>query len=354
MESMTVRLQDVAALAGVSVPTASRVVSGSDYPVAADLRERVERAVAELDYVPNAQARALLHGNDGSVGVLVGDVGDPYFSELVHGVQTVAGPRHLLVTICSTDRDPHRELEYFRLLQANRAAVVIVAGSGLLDADYRRELGSRERSFTAAGGRVVRIGHSEDVEQPGPRASGGRESGSAPRVLVDNARGARLLAEHLVALGHRRIGVIAGQANLASTVERLAGLQEVVGAAGGSLSVRHVSQDREGGHAGAQALLTDGPDLTALVGTADQMAIGAMAHLRALGRSVPADVSVAGFNDISVARDLSPSLTTVRLPLREMGAAALTMALGDPDEMTRGWEFETELIVRESTGPVRT
>lgn len=332
---MAVRLQDVAARAGVSLPTASRVLSGSDYPVAEALRARVEEAARDLDYVPNAQARALMHGSEGTVGVLVGDVGDPYFSELVHGIHTVAGPMHLMVTTCSTDRDVDRELEYFRLLQAHRTAVVIVAGSGLLDPEYRAGLAARARSFTQSGGRVVHIGHPEET---------------LDRVLVDNVAGARRLAEHLVERGHRHLGVIAGQANVASTEDRLTGLRDVIRAAGGSLVVRHGRQDRDGGWSGAEALLDSAPDLTALVGTADQMAIGALAHLRASGRTVPGRIAVAGFNDIAVARDLSPSLTTVRLPLREMGAAAMTMALRPHHEgVPAVHEFDAELIIREST-----
>ncbi|WP_277050577.1 LacI family DNA-binding transcriptional regulator, partial [Ruania albidiflava] len=181
-------LRDVAHRAGVSVPTASRVLSGSDYPVAQNLRARVVEAARELDYVPNAQAQALLRGDPRTVGVLVGTVDDPYFSEIVNGVQDVATAQHLLVTICNTDRDIDRELEYFRLLQAHRTGYVIVAGSGLVDPRYVAEMGSRIRSFTASGGRAVAIGHPQ-VE--------------VDRVVTDNTGGAEQLGRHLTALGHR-------------------------------------------------------------------------------------------------------------------------------------------------------
>src|SRR5699024_3948609 len=103
---MAVTLKDVAQRAGVSVPTASRVLSGSSYPVVSEQRERVEEAAHELDYVPNAQAQGLLRGNTGTIGVLVGDVGDPYFSEIVNGIHERATAENLLVTICHTERDP--------------------------------------------------------------------------------------------------------------------------------------------------------------------------------------------------------------------------------------------------------
>src|SRR5690625_2366097 len=99
---MSVNLKDVAKRAGVSVPTASRVLSGSDYPVLPELRRRVQDAATELDYVPNAQAQGLLRGNTGMIGVLAGDVGDPYFSEMVNGIHDRATAENLLVTICHT------------------------------------------------------------------------------------------------------------------------------------------------------------------------------------------------------------------------------------------------------------
>jgi len=334
---MAVNLRDVAHRAGVSVPTASRVLSGSDYPVAQNLRTRVLEAARELDYVPNAQAQALLRGDPRTVGVLVGTVDDPYFSEIVNGVQDVATARSLLVTICNTDREIDRELEYFRLLQAHRTGYVIVAGSGLVDPRYVTEMGARIRSFTASGGRAVAIGHPQ-VE--------------VDRVVTDNTGGAEQLGRHLTGLGHRQVGVLVGVASVSSTVERLTGLRSAVEAAGGVLHLRHGSPTRDSGYAGAGELLAAHPEITALVGTADQMAIGALSWLREHDRPVPEQVSVAGFNDIAVSRDLE--LTSVRLPLRQMGATALQIALAPaPGDALVQTELPTELVVRATTGPVR-
>lgn len=334
---MAVNLRDVARRAGVSVPTASRVLSGSDYPVAETLRVRVVEAAQELDYVPNAQAQALLRGDPRTVGVLVGTVDDPYFSEIVNGVQDVATARHLLVTICNTDRDIDRELEYFRLLQAHRTGYVIIAGSGLVDEAYVTGMGARIRSFTASGGRAVAIGH--------PQVQ-------VDRVVTDNTGGAEQLGQHLTALGHRDVGVLVGVASVSSTIERLAGLRAAIEPSGGTLHLRHGEPTRDAGYAGAAELLAERPQITALVGTADQMAIGALSWLREQGRRVPEEVSVAGFNDIAVSRDLQ--LTSVRLPLRSMGATALQIALQPaPDDALVQTELPTELIVRATTGPAR-
>ncbi len=337
---MAVNLRDVAQRAGVSVPTASRVLSGSDYPVLPALRERVEIAARELDYVPNAQAQGLLRGSAGTIGVLAGDIGDPYFSEIVNGIHAVATERQLLVTICHTERDPERELEYFRLLQSHRASVVIIAGSGLHDERYREGLAARARSFQANGGRVVAIGTPVvDVD----------------RVLVDNTAGGRALAEHLLELGHRTIGVLAGPANVGSSIERVNGLREVLEPGGGTVHVRHGAPTRDDAYAGAGELLAAHGEITAVVGSADQLAIGAMAYLRDHGREVPGDVSVAGFNDIAVTEDLQPSLTTVHLPLREMGRSALEIALAPaPDDGPVARSHGVRLVVRDSTAAART
>src|SRR5690606_907790 len=171
---VAVNLRDVARRAGVSVPTASRVLSGSDYAVRPELRARVEQAARELHYGPNAHARALLGGNLATVGVLAGDVGDPYFSQIIDGVQELASRHRLLVTICNTGRDVDRELEYLTLLHTHRTGVIIIAGSELVDERYRTGLRERVRAYLTTGGRVVAIGH-PDLDVDG--------------VLVDNARG---------------------------------------------------------------------------------------------------------------------------------------------------------------------
>lgn len=341
---MAVTLKVVAQRAGVSVPTASRVLSGSAYPVVDELRERVLAAAEELDYVPNAQAQGLLRGNTGIIGVLVGDVGDPYFSEIVNGIHERATAQNLLVTICHTERDPKRELGYFRMLQSHRAHSVIIAGSGLSDEEYRQGIANRVKSFRAAGGHVVGIG-TPVVEMD--------------RVLVDNRGGGRLLGRYLAGLGHREVALISGPEALISSRERYEGLKEAFDEVGARLIVHHGPPNRDEGYHAAGALLRGHPGITALIGSADQMAMGALAQLRDHGRSVPEDVSVAGFNDIAVARDLSPSLTTVRLPLREMGMGALDLALrrgatGDEGEATVERHLGVELVVRQSTGPARS
>lgn len=329
-------LKQVAREAGVSLATASRVLSGSTYPVSDALRERVRSVADALDYVPNAQARSLISGNLPSVGVLVGSVGDHYFDALVNGVRRGAGREDVVVTVVSTDRDPERELASFRQLQSHGAGAIIIAGSGLDDDAYTAGLEARIRSY-AERGRVVLVGRhhvSDDIP--------------ADNVQADNVGAGRLLGAHLRALGHERIGVLAGSRVVTSTLDRIRGLAEGLGRE--PSAVVEVPQTRDGGYDGMAQLLARCPDLTAMAATADQMAIGCLSWCRDHGRRVPEDLSVVGCNDIWVSRDLVPGLTTVHIPLEEMGEEALRVALGGPDRESLSRTFDVELVVRGSSG----
>lgn len=267
--------------------------------------------------------------------MLVGDVGDPYFDAMIDGVHRVAAEESCLVTIINTGRDPERELEAFRQLQSLRTSIVIVAGSGITDPDYTTGLTSRIQSFNEAG-RVVLLGrHEVDADL------------DVIHVEADNVDAGRALGAHLRELGHSKVGVLSGLQNVTSTVDRIAGITDGLGH---EPVIKTVDPTRDGGYAGTRELMASEPDLTAIVGTADQMAMGAMAYFRDHGISVPHDVSVAGCNDIWVSRDLTPGLTTIHFPLFEIGAAALRLALVEGDH-PKSQRFPVQLVVRGSTGP---
>lgn len=331
---MVVNLKQVAQAAGVSVATASRVLSGSDYPVSDQTRRRVETAASALDYVPNAQAQGLLLGNPRTVGVVVGGVGDPYFSEMIDGLQSLATELHYLVTVVNTRRSVRHELDAFRLLRAHRVGIIILAGSGLVRPQYGDAMTAALTAATAAGETVVTIGrHPLGIEVPG--------------VSVDNVEAGRLVGAHLAALGHHRVAVLASSLDLTSTADRIEGMRHVFG---DELILREVEPTRDGAWAALPALFAEYPGTSAIVGTADQMAMGALAWLRERGIRVPESVSVAGFNDIWVSQDLSPGLTTVRLPLARMGATALELGIAARGGVSRHARLDIELVVRESTG----
>ncbi|MGK5682080.1 LacI family DNA-binding transcriptional regulator [Actinoplanes sp. URMC 104] len=325
-------LADVARRAGVSTATASRIINGSTKPVAEELRARVLAAVAELRYVPNAHAQMLARSHRNAVGVLVHDVSDPYFAEITRGLQRMATDAGRLVIICNTFRDPARELQYIDLLHAHQVAAIVVAGSGYLNAEAESELADRMLSFEATGGRIAVIG---------------RHGYRCDTVLPANEEGGYLAAAHLFELGHRFVGVIAGPANLTTTADRLAGMERAAADFGALLHVKESDFTRDGGEECAEALLVERPDLTAIAALNDSMAVGALATLRRRERKL----AVIGFDDMPVARDVSPSLTSIRLPLAELGELAMKLALNPPsgNSRPRTEHVSADLIRREST-----
>jgi LacI family transcriptional regulator len=329
-------LADVARHAGVSTATASRIINGSPKPVADALRERVLAAVAELQYVPNAHAQMLARSHRNAVGVIVHDVSDPYFAEITRGLQRVATAHGRLVIICNSYRDPERELEYLDLLHAHQVAAIVVAGSGFLDAATSDRLDARMRAFEATGGRIAVIG---------------RHGRTGDAVLPENEQGGFLAGDHLFGLGHTEVGVIAGPAALTTTDDRLAGLRRAARTHKRRLPgqrIVHADFTRDGGAAAAMRLLSTDPKLTAIAALNDSMAVGALAALRSAGRLL----SIVGFDDMPIARDVTPALTSVRLPLTDMGERAMTLALSEPGEGPRVERAAAELVRRDSTWPL--
>ena len=334
---MPTTLADVARHAGVSVATASRVLSESSYGVTAELRARVVAAAEELEYVPNAHAQALASARTSTVGVIVHDVSDPYFAEITRGIQRVASEAGRLVMICNTYRDRERELAYVRLLHAQRVEALIVAGAGRDDRVFSQKQSAQLAAFTAAGGRVVLVG---------------RHHAGSDTVVADNIGGARAVAQALMALGHRQIGVISGPPLLTTTRDRLEGFRSTLDEAGLSLPracIVEADFSRDGGHAAMLELIERAPRITSVFALNDPMAIGALAALRKRRIGVPTDISVIGFDDIPMTCDTTPTLSTVHVPMVEMGARAMELALEPHASEWRVEHFPTTLALREST-----
>ncbi|MEO3973977.1 LacI family DNA-binding transcriptional regulator [Streptomyces sp. CAU 1734] len=351
---MTVTLADVAARAQVSPATVSRVLNGN-YPVAAVTRERVLRAVDELDYVLNGPASSLAAATSDLVGILVNDIADPFFGIIAGAAQSAISGQagagrcggEKLAVICNTGGSPERELTYLTLLQRQRAAAVLLTGGALEDPAHIAAMSAKLRKLTAAGTKVVLCGR-----PPLPADT------AFAALAFDNRGGGRRLTEHLLALGHRLIGYVAGPPERTTTRHRLEGHRAALVAAGisGGASDQdrltlHGSYARRCGYDATAELLRREPALTAIVAANDTVALGACAALRDHGLRVPQDVSVAGFDDLPFAMDVMPALTTVRLPLVEAGARAGRMAMGREGAPPGGIAMVgAEVVVRGSTG----
>jgi LacI family transcriptional regulator len=331
-------ITDVARLAGVSTATASRVTSSAEYAVSAATRKRVLEAAAALDYVPNALARGLQKSYIPVVGVIVHDITDPYFSEVVRGVEDAASSGGFLVITCSSDRVPERELSYARLLRSMRAGALVFAGSGLDDPNLNHEMRRHVAAMRAYGAAVVHLS---------PHALG------EPEVAVDNVGGVAAMVGALVELGHRQIAFLGGPAQLHVARHRREGYQQGLTAASIPLDDRLVLEtgfNREAGAAAVDELLAGEASFTAILAANDLLALGALQRLAELGIGVPDEVSVAGFDDIQTAALVAPSLSTVRLPLHEIGRLGFQFAervlAGDKP---RRRILPTELVMRDST-----
>lgn len=349
-----VTLSDVAREAGVSVATASRAINGGTRRVREDLRERVAAAAARLNYAVNAQAQATARGRTNVVGLVVHDIADPYFASIAAGVMRAAEQHGLLVTVGSTDGRPERELDYLAALRGQRGQAVILAGSRVDDPRIRRALAGQIAAFEAGGGRVVVIS-----QQVLP----------VDTVVIENRGGARALAAELAGRGYRRFGVLAGPRALVTARDRLEGFRDGLARAGLPAPVVVRGEfTRDGGHAAMSELLDGGllgsglPDdgLPASAGglgevecvfaVNDVMAVGAMTACRERGLALPDDLALAGFDDIATLRDVHPALSTVRLPLTQIGASALDLVLtGAAGTAPRRRRVKGEVVLRAST-----
>ncbi|NJQ02563.1 LacI family DNA-binding transcriptional regulator [Streptomyces zingiberis] len=361
---MAVTLADVAAHAQVSSATVSRVLSGN-YPVSEATRARVLRAVGELDYVVNGPASALAAATSDLVGILVNDIADPFFGIMAGAVQSEIAELHgtgaKLAVVCNTGGSPERELTYLTLLQRQRAAAVVVTGGAAEGADHAAAVAAKLGRLTDAGTRVVLCGR-----PPLPPRGDGEPA--VTTLAFDNRGGARRLTEHLLTLGHRRIGYVTGPPDRTTTRHRLEGHRAALAAAGvpgagapaaaGTSAAErltvHGRFDRASGYDATLELLRREPELTAVVAANDTIALGACAALRDQGLRIPADVSVAGFDDLPFSADAVPALTTVRLPLHEAGARAGRLATNrEPAPPGGVATIRAELMVRASTAPPR-
>ena len=339
-----VTLEEIARVADVSVATASRVLSGAPRYVRPHLRDRVEAAAAKLAYTPNLHARALAGGASRTVGVVCHDVSDPYFAAIVHGVMRVASDNQLMVMLASTFRDAEREIAYVSTLRAQRTRAILLIGSGFQDKAWGRAMAAELEPYQAAGGRVAAVSRHPNLK--------------VDTVLPANRAGAAALARSMLKLGHRRFAVLSGPSNLTTVVDRVTGFRNGLAAAGITLSTQDVAESaftRDGGYSAMREILSRGLRATCVFAVTDVMAIGALAALRESGIRVPDDVSVAGFDDIPIVRDLTPALTTVALPLLRIGERAMQLTLTtDPSLRRRLYRAPAGVVLRSSTAEVVT
>jgi DNA-binding LacI/PurR family transcriptional regulator len=331
---MATTVKDVAKRAGVSTATVSRVLTGSTN-VSDELRERVQKAVDELGYKPSRVARSLRTRTRRILGVIVGDIRNPFFTSLVRGIEDVAHHRGYSLILCNADEDPEKEELYIDVLVAEHVGGAIVVPI-------------REESTAYA----------QLIENGIPVVAADRKLTTleVDSVLLDNELGAYLGVSHLLRQGYPRIGVIAGPLHTTTGRERLRGYER-------ALRERRIELDpslvkigdfkQASGFRLAHELLNLDDPPAAIFAANNMMAIGASQAIHDRGLSIPSDTALVGFGDMPWASLLHPALTVVAQPTRELGNTAANVLLrriAEPDGPIVEARLKPSLVIRESCG----
>jgi len=299
--------KDVAERAGVSVATVSYVLNHGPRPVASKTRSKVEAAIAELGYYPNELARSLRLQQSSTIGLILPSILNPVFAEIAHAIESVCSEAGFLVLLCNSERQHAREEHFVQMLRAKQVDGVVII--------------PHDQPLTLVA--PLRQAHIPFVvlehDLPGVHC-----------IAIDELQGGRLATQHLIGLGHRRIALIRRKATSALSTQRLIGYQQALAAAGIRFDANLVVDCEAGQAAGErtmQQLLALARPPTAVFTHNDVLAMGALHAIRQAGLSVPGDISVVGYDDITSAAYFFPPLTTVRSPKAEMGARASRMIL---------------------------
>ncbi|MFI0230504.1 LacI family DNA-binding transcriptional regulator [Streptomyces sp. NPDC017086] len=346
-------MADVARSAGVSVATVSHVLNGTR-PVLPRTRQAVLDAVDALGYTPNTLARSLVTSRTRSIGLAVSAIGNPYFTEILHGVETAALEAGYSLLIADPHDDPRHERRAVQLLHERRVDGVIVAPS----ADPRDLVGYLRRHAVPAVflDRLVTARTTEGLPPGDTSAAPTASAYRFDQVCAESSAPTALLVTHLAGRGHRRIGLIAGLPGLSTTDERVAGYRVGLAAAGLEYDERLLLSGRsesDGAGRATAALLGLPEPPTALVTANNAMTIGALRALRRHGRSVPDDIALCCFDDFPWADLFSPRLTAIAQPSRELGAQAVRVLLdrlAEPDRPARTVRLPCAFVHRTSCG----
>lgn len=338
-------IREVAAAAGVSYQTVSRVINSDGY-VAGPTRAKVLAAIRDLNYVPNGIARSLSSSRSHTLGIVSNDISDHSFAEMAAGAELEARRHGFYLIIGSVEEgSPDDEEAYLRLMQQRRIDGLIVARPRLRPAS-RRMLAAMATSI------------------PTVAIASRLEALRLNSVDIDNLMGGRLATRHLLEAGHTAIATITGPLDWPSAQARIQGAREALRDASprdGLVIETSPEWGVEGGRAAMARLLASRTRFSAVFAQSDLIALGAIAELQARGLSVPGDVSIVGYDDIPVAKYMTPALTTVRQPMAEVGARAVRLLVDELGHSANGGSarrrhqlVDVALVVRDSVASPRT
>lgn len=334
----TVTIDDIAQRLGVANSTVSRALH-DDPRISARVTREVKRTAALLGYVPNITARSLRTGQSHLIGLVVRDIRDEFSIETMRAIEEACAERNYGLLLCNADQDANREQYYLRVLQQRRADGILILTPASADAT--------PYVWVKTTTPVVLI----DTELEGSPLCA---------ITVDHVLGGYLATRHLLDLGHRHIVFLAGPMHLSPPARMVAGYRQAMTEAGigpeEQIVVVTEKTELADGHTGMVEILTHYPQATALATISDWMAIGALEVLRQHGKHVPDDFSIVGYDDILIARLISPSLTTIGYDRKALGSLAISLLLDEILEKShvhRQVTLPPRLVVRESTAALR-
>ena len=327
-------IKQVAARAGVSTATVSRALAGFN-SVSEELNERVREAVRALNYHPNRIARNLRIRTTRTIGVVISDIQNPFFTSLLRGIEDVLQAADYMLLLGNSDENMAREQIYLTTLRAEGAAGIIFTPTSDEAADYLQIL---------------------NVKAPLVAIDRAPRGLLIDTITVANSEGAHTAVRHLISLGHRRIGMIGGPAHLSTAYERLAGYEQALAEANLQVSpdlIQHADFRQAGGYNAMHSLLELHTPPAAVFVANNLMTLGAFQAINERGLRIPTDIAVVGFDDMPWALSLQPPLTAVAQPTYEMGVTAARLLLSriqEPERSVRQVVLETRLMVRASCG----
>lgn len=333
MKQKTITMNDVAEAAGVSRQTVSRVINDKG-EISPDTRQHVMDVIQKLGYRPNRAARGLVMQRTNTVGLVIPDITNPFFSEVARGVQDLARTRDHNVFMGSTDEEPEETIRTLQSLAAQAVDGIIIFSHPL----SHEKLENFANSFRP----IVTINLSF-------------EHASVSTITVDNYQGAKLAVNHLVEQGHTAIAMLTGNSASPQKIRRVNGYTDALTAHGLPVNQDWIIPcvpDMVNGHQTAHQLLTNNPQITAIFAYNDLLALGALRACHELGRRVPQDCAVIGFDDIQLASMVTPSLTTVHYDKYGLGQKAMSRLfemIENPEGNFPSIKIDVDLIIREST-----
>ncbi len=326
-------IKDIAKAAGVSLATVSRVINNG--PKVGDAtRERIKKIMEEMDYRPNANARALVNKRSASLGVVLAELLDPFFATLAHGIEAVTRTQNVQILMSAGSIEKATELKAIETLLEHRCEAMVVHSKALDDRTLIN-FANQVPGFVLINRYVPEIGNR--------------------CVWLDNVTGGRTMAKYILAQGHREIAVISSKYQIEDPRDRINGIREELRESGISLPDSHIefsTPDQEGGERAVQNLLAKSKKFTAIMAYNDAMASGAMTVLQDHNIKVPNAVSVIGYDDVLLAKYCRPKLTTLHYPIEVMAMRAAELALryaaGEKPEPGVTFKYAPTVVKRES------